>query len=97
MKTLLVQSKLYAQTVLSLIIILFFILSHLPPSQGGKYAGFGYSRDPPPKTQSQEIVDSTLSSLASGWSLFSTGASKIAVAAKEKAVTTVSLASSKVS
>ncbi|XP_011183749.1 ADP-ribosylation factor GTPase-activating protein 1 isoform X1 [Zeugodacus cucurbitae] len=69
---------------------------HLPPSQGGKYSGFGYSRDPPTKTQSQEIIDSTLSSLASGWSLFSAGASKIASTAKEKAVTTVSLASSKI-
>ncbi|XP_053952583.1 ADP-ribosylation factor GTPase-activating protein 1 [Anastrepha ludens] len=69
---------------------------NLLPSQGGKYSGFGYSRDPPPKTQSQEIIDSTLSSLASGWSLFSAGASKIASTAKEKAVTTVSLASSKI-
>lgn len=41
------------------------IFSNLPPSQGGKYSGFGYSRDPPSKTQSQEIIDSTLSSLAS--------------------------------
>ncbi|XP_014099531.2 ADP-ribosylation factor GTPase-activating protein 1 isoform X1 [Bactrocera oleae] len=69
---------------------------NLPPSQGGKYSGFGYSRDPPSKTQSQEIIDSTLSSLASGWSLLSAGASKIASTAKEKAVTTVSLASSKI-
>ncbi|XP_004526903.1 ADP-ribosylation factor GTPase-activating protein 1 isoform X2 [Ceratitis capitata] len=69
---------------------------HLPPSQGGKYSGFGYSRDPPTKTQSQEIIDTTLSSLASGWSLLSAGASKIANTAKEKAATTVSLASSKV-
>ncbi|XP_037939538.1 ADP-ribosylation factor GTPase-activating protein 1 isoform X2 [Teleopsis dalmanni] len=69
---------------------------HLPPNQGGKYAGFGFTRDPPPKTQSQEILDSTLSSLASGWSLLSASASKIAVTAKEKAVTTVNLASSKV-
>lgn len=38
---------------------------HLPPSQGGKYTGFGYTRDPPPKNQSQELIDSTLSTLAS--------------------------------
>ncbi|XP_013103608.1 ADP-ribosylation factor GTPase-activating protein 1 isoform X2 [Stomoxys calcitrans] len=69
---------------------------HLPPSQGGKYSGFGYSREPPPKTQSQEIIDNTLSSLASGWSLLSAGASKFAVIAKEKAVTTANIASSKV-
>ncbi|XP_017071653.1 ADP-ribosylation factor GTPase-activating protein 1 isoform X2 [Drosophila eugracilis] len=69
---------------------------HLPPSQGGKYAGFGFTREPPPKTQSQELFDSTLSTLASGWSLFSTNASKLASTAKEKAVTTVNLASTKV-
>ncbi|KAM7358435.1 ADP-ribosylation factor GTPase-activating protein 1 isoform 2-T2 [Cochliomyia hominivorax] len=69
---------------------------HLPPSQGGKYSGFGYSKDPPPKTQSQEIIDTTLSSLASGWSLLSAGASKFAVIAKEKAVNTANIASSKV-
>ncbi|XP_037818660.1 ADP-ribosylation factor GTPase-activating protein 1 isoform X1 [Lucilia sericata] len=69
---------------------------HLPPSQGGKYSGFGYSRDPPPKTQSQELIDTTLSSLASGWSLLSAGASKFAVIAKEKAVNTANIASSKI-
>ncbi|XP_039487565.1 ADP-ribosylation factor GTPase-activating protein 1 isoform X2 [Drosophila santomea] len=69
---------------------------NLPPSQGGKYAGFGFTREPPPKTQSQELFDSTLSTLASGWSLFSTNASKLATTAKEKAVTTVNLASTKV-
>ncbi|XP_039229907.1 ADP-ribosylation factor GTPase-activating protein 1 isoform X2 [Drosophila yakuba] len=69
---------------------------NLPPSQGGKYAGFGFTREPPPKTQSQELLDSTLSTLASGWSLFSTNASKLATTAKEKAVTTVNLASTKV-
>lgn len=42
-----------------------FFFSHLPPSQGGKYSGFGNSVAPPPKTQSQEILDATLSSLAS--------------------------------
>ncbi|XP_055846103.1 ADP-ribosylation factor GTPase-activating protein 1 isoform X2 [Episyrphus balteatus] len=69
---------------------------HLPPNQGGKYSGFGYTRDPPPKTQSQEILDSTLSSLVSGWSLLSSGASKIAVTAKEKVVTYGNVASSKI-
>lgn len=38
--------------------------SHLPPSQGGKYAGFGYSKEPVPKSQSQEFFDTTVSSLA---------------------------------
>ncbi|XP_022225332.2 ADP-ribosylation factor GTPase-activating protein 1 isoform X2 [Drosophila obscura] len=70
--------------------------ANLPPNQGGKYAGFGFTREPPPKTQSQELIDSTLSTLASGWSLFSTNATKLASTAKEKAVTTVNLASTKV-
>ncbi|KAH8397421.1 hypothetical protein KR222_003673 [Zaprionus bogoriensis] len=69
---------------------------NLPPNQGGKYAGFGFTRDPPPKTQSQELIDSTLTTLASGWSLFSSNASKLASTAKEKAVTTVNLASTKI-
>lgn len=69
---------------------------NLPPNQGGKYSGFGYSREPPPKTQSQEILDTTLSSLVSGWSLLSSGASKIAVTAKEKVVTYGNAASSKI-
>uniref|UniRef100_T1PEF1 ADP-ribosylation factor GTPase-activating protein 1 n=1 Tax=Musca domestica TaxID=7370 RepID=T1PEF1_MUSDO len=69
---------------------------NLPPSQGGKYSGFGYSREPPPKTQSQELIDNTLSSLASGWSLLSAGASKFAIIAKEKAAVTASIASSKI-
>lgn len=43
----------------------FCFCSHLPPSQGGKYAGFGYTKDPIPKSQSQEFFDSTVSSLAS--------------------------------
>ncbi|XP_017842417.1 ADP-ribosylation factor GTPase-activating protein 1 isoform X2 [Drosophila busckii] len=69
---------------------------NLPPNQGGKYSGFGFTREPPAKTQSQELIDSTLTTLASGWNLFSSNASKLASTAKEKAVTTVNLASNKV-
>ncbi|XP_055376718.1 ADP-ribosylation factor GTPase-activating protein 1 isoform X2 [Condylostylus longicornis] len=69
---------------------------NIPPNQGGKYSGFGYTKEPPPKSQSQEIIDTTLSSLASGWSLLSSGASKIALTAKEKASAYGNLASSKV-
>lgn len=43
--------------------------SHIPPSQGGKYSGFGYTKDPPPRSQSQEFVDTAISSLASVSSL----------------------------
>lgn len=69
---------------------------HLPPSQGGRYAGFGNTVAPPPKSQSQEFFDSTLTSLASGWSLFSSTASKVAETAKEKAFEYGNIASQKV-
>lgn len=69
---------------------------NLPPNQGGKYAGFGNTRDPPPRSQSTEIFDTTLSSLASGWSMLSFGASKVANVAKENAFKYGSLASQKV-
>lgn len=65
---------------------------NLPPNQGGKYAGFGYSRDPPPRSQSHELFDTVQSSLASGWSVFS----KVANVAKENALKYGSLASQKV-
>lgn len=65
---------------------------NLPPNQGGKYAGFGYTRDPPPRSQSHELFDTVQSSLASGWSVFS----KVANVAKENALKYGSLASQKV-
>lgn len=70
--------------------------SHLPPNQGGKYSGFGYSRDPPPKSQSQELLDSTVSSLASSLSWLSAGAAKIASTAKDNASRYGNIASQKV-
>lgn len=69
---------------------------NLPPNQGGKYAGFGYSANPMPKSQSSEVLDSTFSSLASGWSLLSIGASKVANVAKENALKYGNIASQKV-
>ncbi|XP_058462345.1 ADP-ribosylation factor GTPase-activating protein 1 isoform X2 [Malaya genurostris] len=65
---------------------------HLPPNQGGKYAGFGYSRDPPPRSQSHELFDSVQSSLATGWNVFS----KVANVARENAMKYGTLASQKV-
>ncbi|XP_065090488.1 ADP-ribosylation factor GTPase-activating protein 1 [Ochlerotatus camptorhynchus] len=65
---------------------------NLPPNQGGKYAGFGYSRNPPPRSQSHELFDTVQSSLASGWTVFS----KVANVAKENALKYGSLASQKV-
>lgn len=64
----------------------------LPPSQGGKYAGFGNTpMQPPPRSQS-ELFDNTWSSLASGWNI----ASKIASTAKDNALKYGSIAGQKV-
>lgn len=72
----------------------------LPPSQGGKYSGFGYTMDPPPRSSSQELFDNAVSSLStlgqSGWSLFSKSALKIANKTTESAVKIGSIASQKV-
>ncbi|XP_067216319.1 ADP-ribosylation factor GTPase-activating protein 1 isoform X2 [Linepithema humile] len=69
---------------------------NIPPNQGGKYGGFGYQMDPPPKSSSQELFDTAVSSLASGWSIFSSSASKIASKATENAMKIGGLASQKV-
>lgn len=68
----------------------------LPPSLGGRYSGFGYTMDPPPRSSSQEFFDSAVSSLASGWSMFSVSASKIATKATEGAIKIGGIASQKV-
>ncbi|XP_042870648.1 ADP-ribosylation factor GTPase-activating protein 1-like isoform X2 [Penaeus japonicus] len=56
---------------------------HLPPSQGGRYTGFGNCPNPPPKSASTEFFDTAMSSLTSGWSLLSVGATKVAGKAME--------------
>ncbi|XP_015125050.1 ADP-ribosylation factor GTPase-activating protein 1 isoform X2 [Diachasma alloeum] len=68
----------------------------LPPNQGGKYSGFGYQMDAPPKSSSQEFFDTAVSSLASGWSIFSSTASKVASKATENAIKIGGIASQKV-
>ncbi|CAB0007658.1 unnamed protein product [Nesidiocoris tenuis] len=74
--------------------------SDLPPNQGGKYSGFGYTMEAPPKSSSQEFFDSAVSSLSSisqsGWSLFSKSAAKIASKTTESAMKIGSLATQKV-
>lgn len=55
----------------------------LPPSQGGRYSGFGNCPNPPPKSASTEFFDTAVSSLSSGWSMLSLGASKVAGKAVE--------------
>uniref|UniRef100_T1JF31 ADP-ribosylation factor GTPase-activating protein 1 n=1 Tax=Strigamia maritima TaxID=126957 RepID=T1JF31_STRMM len=72
-------------------------LSDVPPCQGGKYSGFGYTMAPPPKSASQEFFDTAFSSLSTGWSSFTIGAGKIASKASEGAVKFGSVATQKVS
>lgn len=69
---------------------------NIPPSQGGKYGGFGYQMEAPPRSTSQEFFDTAVSSLASGWSILSSSASKIASKATENAIRTGELAMQKV-
>ncbi|KAG8038142.1 hypothetical protein G9C98_006467 [Cotesia typhae] len=69
---------------------------NLPPNQGGKYGGFGYQMDAPPRSTSQEFFDTAVSSLASGWSIFSSSASKIATKATENAIKIGGMATQKV-
>lgn len=68
----------------------------LPPSQGGKYSGFGFTKEAPPRSQSQEFFDTTLSSLANGWSIFSNTATKVASRASESAIKYGGMATQKV-
>lgn len=69
----------------------------IPPSQGGKYVGFGVSNSGPPRSSSQELFDTAMSSLASGWSSFTIGATKIASKATEGALKLGTVATQKVS
>jgi len=69
--------------------------AELSPAEGGRYTGFGYTMDPQPKPASNELLDSTLSSLTKGWSMFSIAATKIASSATENAVKFGGIASQK--
>jgi len=71
---------------------------NLPPSQGGKYAGFGYSATPLPKSQSDYgLVSDSWSSLSFGINSFANHASRLAAKATENASKFGSIASQKVS
>lgn len=69
---------------------------NVPPNQGGKYTGFGYTMEPPPRSHSQEIMDGAWSTFSSGWSSFTSGASKFVYKASEGAVKLGNIASQKV-
>lgn len=51
----------------------------LPPSQGGKYTGFGNTMNPPPprSMSTNDFMDASLNGLTNSWSAFSIGASKL--------------------
>jgi len=44
-----------------------FLWSHsnVPPNQGGRYSGFGNTVEQPPRSQSQDLLDSAVSSFSS--------------------------------
>lgn len=74
---------------------------NLPPSQGGRYTGFGSTVTPSDNTALRPnptlLLDNAVSSLTAGWSLFSVSASKIASKATENALKFSEIASKKVS
>ncbi|KAL7032542.1 hypothetical protein ACKWTF_007342 [Chironomus riparius] len=71
---------------------------HIPPSQGGRYAGFGNQASNPPVRSNSEFfnMDTTWTSLSSGWSMLSSSATKIALTAKDNAVKYGNIATQKV-
>ncbi|KAK7585847.1 hypothetical protein V9T40_000026 [Parthenolecanium corni] len=73
---------------------------NLPPSQGGKYSGFGYTVESNDNNSMRQApaftLDTAVSSLTTGWSLFSVSASKFASKATENAVKFGNIASKKV-
>jgi ADP-ribosylation factor GTPase-activating protein 1 len=67
-------------------------------SEGGRYAGFGYTMEPQNKgtgNNSNEVLDQAMNSLSKGWSMFSLAATKIASSAGENAVKFGEIASQK--
>ncbi|XP_013417255.2 ADP-ribosylation factor GTPase-activating protein 1-like isoform X2 [Lingula anatina] len=62
---------------------------NLPPSQGGRYVGFGSTPNPPKRDED------FMASLSSGWASFTLGASKFAASASEKASQLASTAGQK--
>ncbi|XP_065919752.1 ADP-ribosylation factor GTPase-activating protein 1-like isoform X2 [Dysidea avara] len=57
----------------------------VPPSQGGKYAGFGSTVQQDTSQSSSEFLNDPWSSLSYGWSSFSSAASSWATQAQQKA------------
>uniref|UniRef100_A0A2K6GRY3 ARF GTPase activating protein 1 n=1 Tax=Propithecus coquereli TaxID=379532 RepID=A0A2K6GRY3_PROCO len=70
-------------------------LSSYQGAQGNRYVGFGNT--PPPPKREDDFLNNAMSSLYSGWSSFTIGASRFASAAKEGATKFGSQASQKAS
>ncbi|KAG3263657.1 ADP ribosylation factor GTPase activating protein 1, transcript variant X5 [Ictidomys tridecemlineatus] len=70
-------------------------LSSCPGAQENRYVGFGNTV--PPQKKEDDFLNNAMSSLYSGWSSFTTGASRFASAAKEGATKIGSQASQKAS
>ncbi|XP_025109780.1 LOW QUALITY PROTEIN: ADP-ribosylation factor GTPase-activating protein 1-like [Pomacea canaliculata] len=65
---------------------------NVPPNQGGKYVGFGNTIE---QEKKDDLFETTLSSIHTGWSTFALGATRFASAASEKAVKLASTAGQK--
>lgn len=61
---------------------------NLPPSQGGRYAGFGNQAYSPPVASPQTPAEQAGEILGSVWSSFSSMAIKVGGAAAHKVITT---------
>eukprot|EP00117_Sycon_ciliatum_P007006 scpid38359/ scgid10290/ ADP-ribosylation factor GTPase-activating protein 1; ADP-ribosylation factor 1 GTPase-activating protein; ARF1-directed GTPase-activating protein len=65
---------------------------HVPPSQGGKYVGFGSTPDQSSSSRSAgqfdsgEMLTNAMASLTTGWSLFAESATQLASTATEQAL-----------
>eukprot|EP00050_Salpingoeca_kvevrii_P013310 m.27928 g.27928 ORF g.27928 m.27928 type:complete len:417 (+) comp4852_c0_seq1:205-1455(+) len=60
---------------------------HLPPSQGGKYAGFGSNNVPVRKANgAEDFLNDAVTSLSAGWSALTIGASKLAESINDNVV-----------
>ncbi|RDD46207.1 ADP-ribosylation factor GTPase-activating protein 1 [Trichoplax sp. H2] len=58
----------------------------LPPSQGGRYVGFGSKKEVPNNANKNEFIDNAWSSFSSGWTSFTAGASKFGGVVQDQAV-----------
>lgn len=57
--------KLYFNYLLLINLFVILLYRNLPPNQGGRYSGFGNTIEQPPRSQSQDLLDSAVSSFSS--------------------------------